>query len=244
MQVAIIDDEKKGRETLKNFIKTYCSDLEIVGEAMNVAEGIAMIADKQPEVVFLDIEMPDGTGFDLLSAIQQINFQVVFVTAFDQYAVKAFQFSAVDYLLKPVNPSLLMQAVDKLRKRLSIDQLNLKLDVLLNNKKKLDTLALPTAEGVHMTKIDQITRCAADNNYTTFYLADGSQIIVSRTLKEYSDLLEEFNFYRVHQSHLVNLDFVDKYISGEGGYLIMNNGDSVDVSRRRKKPLMERLHIS
>jgi two-component system LytT family response regulator len=244
MKAVIIDDEKKGRETLRGFIDVYCPDLSIIGEAANVKEGIALIKDTRPDVIFLDIEMPDGTGFDLLSAFPSVDFQVVFVTAFDSYAVKAFQFSAVDYLLKPVNPKLLIQAVEKLKKYSTIDSINLKLDVLLGNRTKIDSIALPTAEGVHLTRIDQITRCVADNYYTTFHLVDDTQIIVSKTLKEYSDLLDDFNFYRVHQSHLVNLDYVDKYISGEGGYLIMKNGDYVDVSRRKKKSLMERMMIS
>lgn len=243
MRAVIIDDEQKSRDTLRSFIESYCPEVDVLGEAINVNEGITLINEANPEVVFLDIEMPDGTGFDLLGSFRNVNFQVIFVTAFDSYALKAFQFSAVDYLLKPISPKLLVEAVGKLRKNMAIESINLKLDVLLGNRIKIDNIALPTSEGVFLTKINQIVRCEADNYYTTFHLVDASKITVSKALKEYSDLLEEFNFYRVHQSHLVNLDHVDKYITGEGGYLIMKNGDSVDVSRRKKKQLMERLLI-
>jgi len=244
MTVIVVDDEKKSRETLHCFISTYCPDLEIIGEAVNVSEGIKLINEVNPNVVFLDIEMPDGTGFELLSSFHKINFQVVFVTAFDSYAVRAFRFSAADYLIKPISPKLLIEAVEKLKKTRAMEAINLKLDALLGNHKNIENLALPTAEGVYLARIDQIIHCSADNYYTTFHLVGKEPIVVSKTLKEYSDMLEEFNFYRVHQSHLVNLDHVDKYISGEGGYLIMKNGDTIDVSRRRKKPLLERMLAS
>ncbi len=237
----IIDDEKNGRNTLVGLINSYCPEIKIVGEAFNVESGIESIKRLKPDVIFLDIEMPDGTGFDLLSQINSVGFEVIFVTAYDKYAVKAFQFSAVDYLLKPVRPELLISSVQKLINKIDIKDLGKKIDTLLGNTKKLNKIALPTAEGLHVVKIEDIMRCSADDYYTIFYTKEGNKIIVSKTLKEYAEILESLNFFRTHQSHLINLEYVDRFVSTDGGYIIMQNGDHIEVSRRRKKLLLDKL---
>ena len=240
-KAVIIDDEKNGRNTLISLINNHCPEMEIVGEAYNVKSGIELIKQLQPDVVFLDIEMPDGTGFDLLSQIRLVQFEVIFVTAYDKYAVKAFRFSAIDYLLKPINPELLISSVQKLKKTADAKDLGRKIDTLLGNTKKLDKIVLHTSEGVHIVKIENIIRCTADDYYTVFHLKDSNKITVSKTLKEYAETLENLNFFRTHQSHLINLEYVDRFVNTEGGSIVMQNGDTVEVSRRRKKQLMEAL---
>lgn len=238
----IIDDEKNGREALKSILEKFSNDIVIIGEAENLRDGINKIKDLEPELIFLDIEMPDGTGFDLLEKVEKRNFEVVFITAYDNYAIKAFQFSAMDYLLKPIDPLLLKSTIEKLNQQSKISDLSKKLDVLIDNKTKPEKITLPTTEGLHIIRIKNIIRCAASNCYTSFFMADGSRIIVSKTLKEYSDLLEDVNFFRVHQSHLVNLDYIERFVNADGGYLIMSNGDEIDVSRRKRKSLIETLN--
>jgi two-component system LytT family response regulator len=239
----IVDDEQNGREALKSILEKFTKDITIIGEAENVRDGINKIEDLEPEVVFLDVEMPDGTGFDLLEKVQKRNFEVVFITAFDNYAIKAFQFSAIDYLLKPIDPLLLKSTIEKLNQNTEINDISKKLDVLFGNKSKPEKITLPTTEGIHIIKIKNIVRCSADDCYTNFIMNDGNKIIVSKTLKEYSELLEDLNFFRVHQSHLVNLDYIERFVNTDGAYLIMSNGDQVDVSRRRKKSLLDTLSL-
>lgn len=238
LKAIIIDDEKNGRSTLISLIKENCPELEIMGEAFNVESGIDLIERVHPDIIFLDIEMPDGTGFDLLSKIDSVDFDVIFVTAYDKYAVKAFQFSAIDYLLKPVSHELLISAIQKLKKNFNVKDLTNKIDALLENAKKLEKLVLPTSEGVHIIKIENIIRCSADDYYTVFHLKDGNKITVSKTLKEYANTLEDLNFFRTHQSHLINLEYVDRFVNTDGGYVVMQNGDNIEVSRRRKKLLL------
>ncbi len=241
MKAVVIDDEENGRNSLVGLINNYCPEIEIVGEAFDVKSGIELIKRLNPYVVFLDIEMPDGTGFDLLSKLDSVEFEVVFITAFEKYAIKAFQFSAVDYLLKPLNSDLLIASVQKLKRTKNVEGLDKKIDTLLDNIKKIDKLVLPTAEGIHVVRVENIIRCLADDYYTIFYTKDGNKITVSRTLKEYAETLENLNFFRTHRSNLINLDYVDRFVNTDGGYVVMQNGDSVEVSRRRKKLLLEAL---
>jgi len=241
LKAVIIDDEKNGRNTLIGLLENYCPEVEIIGEANNVKTGIEAIKKWQPDVVFLDIEMPDGTGFDLLSQIDSIDFEVVFVTAYDNYAIKAFQCSAVDYLLKPIDNKLLISSVQKLKKTSNVKGLDEKIDTLLGNTKRLNKLVVPTTEGIHIVKIENIIRCSADDYYTVFHLKDNVKITVSKTLKEYSEILENLSFFRTHQSHLINLEYVDRFVNADGGYIVMQNGDQVVVSRRRKKLLLDTL---
>ena len=239
IKAIIIDDEHNNIVTLNSFISKYCLNIEVIATAENVKSGIETININKPDLVFLDIEMPDGSGFDLLESFEKVNFQVIFVTAYDQYAIKAFQYSAIDYLLKPINPEMLVKAVHKINSETKLDEIEKKIKTLLQNKTKTTSLALPTFEGIQVEKIENILYCSSDNNYTIFNFTNNRKLMVSKTLKEYDTLLSENNFLRIHQKHLINLKAVNKYVKGEGGYVIMNDGTSLDVSRRRKNAFIE-----
>ena len=241
IKAVIIDDEKNGRNTLKNFISKYITNVKVVGEGENVQTGIQVINELNPDLVFLDIQMPDGTGFDLLERIKDINFSVIFVTAYDQYAVKAFKYSAVDYILKPVDPDMLIEAIAKIEDTNRLSEIEKKIELLLENKNKINKIALPSSNGVIMVPIENIIRCESDSNYTNFHLVDKKKHIVSRTLKEYDELLSDEGFFRTHKSHLINLKYVNQYVKGEGGYVVMEGGSEVEVSRRKKEDFLKAL---
>ena len=242
IRTVIIDDEPESRMAVSNILTNYCPDVEILGEAADVSSGIEAIKKHRPDMVFLDIQMPDGTGFKLLESFNDIDFHVVFVTAFEQFAIKAIKFSAIDYILKPVDPELLIEAVEKV-KNLSPKKIQSpeRISTLLINKQKITRIALPTLSGYHFVRIREIIRCEADNNYTYFYMNAGGKFLVTRTLKEYELLLKEDSFVRVHQSHLINLDFVAQYIKGEGGTVVMADGSQVEISRRKRELFLQRM---
>jgi len=238
----IIDDEQDSRNAINNILKNYCKDIEVSGQAGSVAEGLTLIGKTKPDVVFLDIQMPDGTGFDLLEKITKITFQVIFVTAYDKYALKAIKFSALDYLLKPVDPHQLMEAVKKIKKNNGdFSDITRKINTLLRNKNGFERLTLPTFEGFKFVNIKDVVRCESDSNYTNFYLNTGELILVTRTLKEYEEILAELDFIRVHQSNLVNIKYIDRYIKGDGGTIVMVDGSEVEVSRRRKDDFLKKM---
>jgi two-component system LytT family response regulator len=238
----IIDDEPESRTAVSNILTNYCEDVEILGEAGDVASGIQLIRQTQPDVVFLDIQMPDGTGFKLLESFDDIQFQVIFITAFDQYAIKAIKFSAIDYILKPVDPQQIIKAVQKLRKMSpEKNQYSERIGMLLENKQKVTKIALPTQNGYRLVRIGDIIRCEADNNYTNFYLRTTEKFLVTRTLKDYELMLDHDSFMRVHQSHLINLNFVEQYIKGDGGIAIMSDGSEVEISRRKKDTFLNHI---
>lgn len=240
MRTVIIDDEKKGRQILINFISRYAPQLSVIGEASCVEEGIKLIDTEKPDLVFLDIQMPDGTGFDLLGQVTYHKFKLIFCTSYDNYAVKAFRFSAIDYLLKPIDPDVFAAAIQKVLSE-TLDDLKPRLDTLNSNKKEFKRLALYAAEGISIVKIDEIIRCESSINYTRFILTDGSKILVSKTLKEYEDFLGGHGFVRVHKSHLVNINHIKKYIKGEGGWVVMADDSKIEVSRRKKDILLDLL---
>lgn len=239
IKTLIIDDEINGRNILKKMISTFCEGVEVIGEAESVKTGIDAIKRLKPELVLLDIQMQDGTGFDLLEQTDEKDFKVIFVTSFDNYAIKAFKFSAVDYILKPVDPDNLVEAINRVKDLDSDNNFEDKIDVLISNMNSLDKVALPSSDGVRFVKIGDIVRCESDNNYTMFYLISKEKILVSKTLKEFEIMLSGVKFFRVHKSHLVNLNYVTKYVPGEGGYLILEDGSHVDVSRRKKEGLLK-----
>ncbi len=241
MKVLIIDDEEKSRLTLRNFIEKYEKGIEIAGEADGVVSGMKLIKTEKPEAVFLDVEMKDGTGFDLLELLNPVDFNVVFVTAFNHYAVKAFQYSAVDYLLKPLDPSRLKEAVKKLQENAAPNDHQQKVNTLLENRSSLEKLALPAIDGLIMIKVSDILRLESEVNYTRFFLNTGESYLSTKTLKEYDALLLGTNFYRIHKSHLINLDCVARYIKGEGGTIILEDGTELEVARRRKEGLLQAL---
>lgn len=238
MNAIIVDDEEKSRNTLRNFLARYCPDIHLIDEADGVETGFAAVRKHQPDAVFLDVEMKDGTGFDLLNLLKPVNFKVIFITAFNSYALKAFDFSAVDYLLKPLDPARLVEAVNKLKNNTQNDFINKKLEALLENKKSLEKIALPESDGLVMIKIKDIIRCESESNYTRFYLRDGKTHLSTRTLKDYDEMFSGLNFCRIHKSHLINTDFVSRYIKGEGGSIVMDDNTELEVARRRKDDLL------
>lgn len=244
LKSVIVDDEAKSRESLRILIEDFCDDVKVCASCQNVDEGIDAIEKYKPEVVFLDIQMQRETGFDLLTRIKDINFEVIFTTAYSEYAIKAFKFSAIDYLLKPIDISELKEALGKVNKKLN-DNFALRLQHLMQNLRtnsfENSKLALPTTEGLYFVKVSDIVYCEASSNYTEIVTGDGKKHIVSRTLKEYDEMLTDHNFYRIHNSYLINLNAIKKYVRGEGGYVVMNNDRSLDVSKRKKEGFLVRI---
>lgn len=238
MRTIIIDDEPKSRQTLTNFIFKYAPNLEIVGEASCVEEGISLIEDIKPDLIFLDIQMPDGTGFDLLRQVRYNDFKLIFCTSFDQFAIKAFRFSAIDYLLKPLDPDIFIAAVKKISNE-DKSVLKEKLEVLQINKSNFSKIALHSAEGINLVNIADIIRCESSGNYTKFIIQDQANILVTKTLKDFDVILTNHNFVRIHKSFLANLAHVTKYIKGDGGWIIMSDDAKIMVSRRKKDQLLQ-----
>ena len=240
----IIDDEPQCCQTLSTLLARYCPEIKIEGVFHSGAEALTAIKKDSPGIVFLDIEMPQMNGFELLEQLPEINFELIFTTSYDQYAVKAFHFSALDYLLKPIDRQELQKAVQKVILR-QTPPLPQQIDILLKKLQQPATaigkIALPTMEGLQMVAVDSVISCTAESNYTIFLLKKQQKIVVSRILKEVEEMLEDHSFLRVHNSYIVNLNEIEKYVRGEGGYLIMSDGSSVDVSRSRKESLLKRL---
>ncbi len=245
IKAIIIDDEENGRETLLFSLKEVCPEVEVVAQADSAISGLKAIEQHKPDLVFLDIEMPYGTGFDLLQNISKIDFEIIFTTAYDQYAIKAFKFSAIDYLLKPINLMELKSAVEKVQKRQAARESELKYELLKDNMEEKESsfhrIALPTNDGLEFMEIKDIIRLEASGNYTMFYMAGGKKIIVGKTLKEYEELLEEHNFFRTHKSHLINLQYLKKYIKGTGGIVVMSDDSEIEVAKRRKEAFLDKL---
>ena len=234
----LIDDETKSRTALGSFLSKYCPTIEAVGEADGVVSGLEAIQNLKPDVVFLDIEMNDGTGFDLLERLSNVEFEVIFVTAFNQYAIKAFRYSAIDYLLKPVNPEELVQAVNKLSDDSRISQIEQKLEALMANRSSIQKIAIPSMTGIRLEEVDNIMYCESDNYYTIIHLVSGEQLMVSKTLKEYDKTLSDDGFIRIHQKYLVKVSEIKTYSKSEGGFVTLNDGTNLTVSRRKKEELL------
>ena len=244
INAVIIDDEPKNVRVLKNMLREFCPEVSLLGEANNSNEGKELIQQKKPQLVFLDIEMPYGNGFDLLNALMPIDFEVIFVTAFDKYMLQALKYSALDYLLKPVNIEELKVAVQHAEVRIKKNSINQQLTVLLDNFKKHDLglkkIAVPNAEGFDFILIEDIVRCEAQGAYTRIFTRDSKKILVSKPLKEYENLLPENIFLRVHHSHLVNLNHIKKYNRGRGCYIEMDDVTAIEVATRRKDEFLSR----
>jgi len=243
IKTLVIDDEDKLRKMLIDTLKRYCKDIEIVGEAENVTKGVEIIRQLSPDLVFLDINMPDGTGFDLLSQVKGIDFKLIFVTAYEEYAVKAIKFSALDYILKPIDFDEVILAVEKARNIINQEVYNTKLDSLLTNiespTKENKKIALNTSSNIYIVNVADIIRCESDKNYTTFYLDTGKKLIVSRTIKEFDELLSGYDFFRSHKSHLVNIAYIKQYEKRDGGYIVLKDDSTVPVSLRKKDQLIK-----
>ncbi len=244
IRAIIVDDEPYCCDTLETMLEKYCPEIQLLAVCHSGEEAIAAISHHKPDLVFLDIEMPRMNGFDMLQKIGAINFEIIFTTSFDQYALRAIRFSALDYLLKPIDKEDLQTAVHKVIQRTQKpieQQLQLLMQKLQQPTNPINKIALPTMEGLQMVPVESILYCESDSNYTTFHLKNKQKIIVSRTLKEMEEMLEEYSFARVHSSYLVNLQEVNKYIKGEGGYLVLNDGSTINVSTSRKKLLLAKL---
>jgi two-component system LytT family response regulator len=238
LKTVIIDDEQDAVDFINSIIGEYCSSLEVVGKANNVVQGIAVVNEKKPDLVFLDVEMPNGTGFDLLAQFPEKDFEVIFITAFNHYAIKAIKFSAVDYILKPININEFIEAVNRVIKKRSERSSpgNENLRILMENLRSSfpSRLAIPTSDGMEYLNPKDIIRIEADRSYSWFFLSSNRKILVSKRLKEFQELLNDRYFFRPHNSHLINLKFVKKYIRKEGGYIEMTDSSIIPVSRNRK----------
>ncbi|HEY1022514.1 MAG TPA: LytTR family DNA-binding domain-containing protein [Flavisolibacter sp.] len=239
----LIDDEAHCLDTLAILLKEYCRDVHIAELCRSAKEGLSALEKHKPDLVFLDIEMPGMNGFEMLEQLHEIPFAVIFTTSYDQYAIKAIRFSALDYLLKPIDPTELLSAIKKVQERKHYpltEQFQLLLKRVQQKEHQFNKIAIPTLEGFELLPASQIIRCEAADNYTHLILGHQNRVIACRTLKEIEELLENFSFFlRVHHSHIVNLNEVTKYIRGEGGYLVMSDGSTVHVSRSKKEALLK-----
>lgn len=243
----LIDDDQHLREGMKSMLDRYFPEIAIIGEAESVKTGIVAMEKHKPQVVFLDIHLSDGTGFDILEEVVRAHGKtsshIVFITAHEQYALKAFKFSALDFLLKPVDPEELQKTVAKIKETLEKNNSFEHIDLLLENiRKKVDNfkrIALSTSDGIHLFEISDIIRCESQDNYTKFYIKNHKPLLISKTLKEYEELLGEHGFERIHQSHLINLAFLKSYIKNDGGYVIMADNTNIPISQRKKERLQD-----
>ena len=238
----IVDDEKHGRENLEGILRDYCPGIEITGEADSVEAAISLIRERPPDLIFLDIQMPRANGFKLLEQLRDINFEVIFVTAYDSYAIKAIRFSAADYILKPINRYELIAAVEKVTERIRQKQKNERLKLLYHNLNQPDSprIGLPAGDRIKFVDVNSIYRCQGEGNYTRIFFESNNHLLVSKTLYEFEELLQEFSFVRVHKAHLVNMNYVIAYIRSECS-LKLSNGELIQVSRRRKEEVMIKL---
>jgi two-component system LytT family response regulator len=245
IKAIIVDDEEKSRITLANLIEMYSPSVQVMELCDSVSTALKAIDKYNPDLVFLDVEMPFQNGFTLLEKIKNPHFDVIFTTAYDHYAIKAIKYSALDYLLKPIDSDDLIAAINKVEEKKSQSSPQKPdFELLLSNLKVKGgavKISVPTFDGFQMINAEDIIRCTADESYTEIILSNGKKVVVSRILKEYEELLSDLNFFRVHNSSLINLTHVVKYIKGDGGYVVMTDGKSVEVSRRKKSELLNKL---
>ncbi|HET7118486.1 MAG TPA: LytTR family DNA-binding domain-containing protein [Hanamia sp.] len=245
IKAIIIDDEAHCIRLLKSLLAEYGRDrIELLGSFQTVEQGITAIYNLHPDLIFLDVQMNGQTGFDLLKQIKEINFEVIFTTAYEKYAVQAFKFSAIDYLLKPIDSDDLINALDKVFQKTSKNEISLKLEALFHNLKNINgpkKISVPTLDGLVFLEIMDIIRIQSHSNYTTIYLKDHQKLTVAKTLKEYENLLSDYNFYRVHNSHLINVAHIKKYNKGKGGIILMSDQSEIEVSSRKKEEFLKKL---
>jgi len=247
LKAVIIDDEARSRKALQVALTDYCLSVKIVSIAETPADGIEAIIEHKPDIVFLDVQMPGMSGFDLLSHFPEIDFDIVFITAHDHYAIKAIRFSALDYLLKPIQIDELMAAVKKAEEKKNNRHTNWQYKSLYENVRSshnaYGSIAVPTGDGLLFIKTHNIIRCEAEGNYVLIYQVGKEKMLITKTLGDIESMLDPKEFFRVHNSHLVNLAHIKKYVKGDGGYVIMSDNSTVDVSRRKKEEFMQMLNI-
>jgi len=242
LRTIIIDDEPHIRQTLEKLVKQFCPNVKLVAMADGVESGVKTIRKYHPDLVMLDIKMNDGTGFDLLKKLEPIDFKVIFITAYDKYAIKAFKFNALDFLLKPIDPDELTEAVNKAEKLVQQEfntQLSNMEDNLRIHDKSQKKIILKTLENIYLVKIRDIIYCESDSSYTAIYLLNKKKILVSNTLKDYAEMLRDFGFYRVHKSYLINMSYIERFEKGEGGYVVLTDEHKVPVASRKREELLE-----
>lgn len=245
LNAVIIEDEQKGLVNLKHMLAEHCDDVDIVGEADGVQSGYELFSDPtlQVDVAFLDINLHDGKVFQLLNRLRPIQFDIIFVTAYDQFAVKACEYASIGYILKPIDPDQLITAVSRISPRVQ-SRTEERLQVMQNysnNPNAFEKMSIAALDGIHFVKIREIVRFEAEDNYTHIFMSGGQRITASKTIKAYEDMLTPFNFYRVHKRHVINLNYMRKFVKGDGGYLIMDDDIKIEVSRRRRPAFMEQL---
>ncbi len=249
VRALIIDDEKHCCDNLQWQLKTYCPEIDVIATCSNAEKGLQQIHHHKPQLVFLDVEMPGMNGFEMLESLTEINFDIIFTTAFDQYAIRAIKFGALDYLIKPIDKDELLNAINKFLNRTQRDSLK-QLNALLTHLKKSSDLsfqkiALPTLHGYELVPLNNIMFCESSSNYTDVRLNNGQHLLISRTLKDIQDLLDMQPFFRVHNSYIVNLQYAVRYVKGEGGFLVLNNDINIPVSRSKKEELLKLItHLS
>ena len=242
LKALIVDDEFRSREFLKSLVEEFCPDIKITGMAATVDEAVSLINSQKPDLVFLDIELQTGTGFDVLQQFAEPKFHVVFTTAYDHYAIKAIKFSAVDYLLKPIDVEELEKAVEKAKNKVESNTSKQTISMLLENLRKPAntdySITLATSEGLEFVPLQNIIRLEASGPYTYFFLKEGKKIMVSKNLKEYETMLGDYNFFRVHNSHIINMKEVKRMIKTDGGYAVMNDESMIAISPKKREDFM------
>lgn len=242
MTAVIIDDEIKGRVVLKEKLSLYCPQVEVLGEASNGETGLALIAKHNPQIVFLDIEMPRMNGFEMLNRLPHKNFHLIFTTAYDQYAIKAIKHAAFDYLLKPIDINELQTAVQKVEEHGAFNQTTERLETLQQNLSEqfhLHKIAIPTMDGLLFFNIADIIYLEADSNYSTVHFKDHPKLLTTRTLRDFEEMLPGNQFFRPHHSYIINVNYIKRYIKGDGGQIELSNGHYVDVSRSKKSDFLK-----
>jgi two-component system LytT family response regulator len=242
----IIDDEEHCINRLGGIIQQHFSEsISVVASCTTVSSAVATIKEVKPQLIFLDVQIHDETGFDLLKQLPRPDFEIIFTTAYDTYAVQAFKFSAIDYLLKPIDKEELQLAIEKSEDKITLTETAARLDVLFHNLSNTNItskrICVPVAGGLMFLQVSDIIRCESKINYTTIYLTGNKKLVVSKTLKEFEDMLTAYNFFRVHNSHLVNLQYIKSYNNGKGGTVVMEDGTQVEVSTRRKDDFLKKM---
>jgi two-component system, LytTR family, response regulator len=246
IRTIIVDDEAHNVENIKSIMASHHPEVAVVSTAASADEGISEIVKHHPDLVFLDIQMPEKSGFDMLMAFPEITFEIIFITAYDHYGIRAIKFSALDYLLKPVDLAELKKAINKARVKIASKLHNKKIENLLDyiktGQKGFPKIALPTQHEIRYVRVDEIIRCEASNNYTTFFTQSDEEILVCKTLKDFAELLLPYGFKRTHQSHLANLHYVKSYLREDGGALLMQDGSKVPISRQNREIVKDALN--
>ncbi|SEQ00157.1 LytR/AlgR family response regulator transcription factor [Neolewinella agarilytica] len=247
LNAVIIEDERNGLINLKHLLAEHCEDVEVIGEADGVESGLKLFQqeDIKPDIAFLDINLQDGKVFQLLNQLENIDFDVIFVTAYDQFAMKACEYSSIGYILKPIDPDKLVEAVSRVRpKRQGRTEERLQImQQYTSHPNSFEKMSIAALDGIHFVKIRNIMRFEAEDNYTHIFLEGGHRITASKTIKAYEDMLTPFNFYRVHKRHVINMNYMKKFVKGDGGYLIMDDDEKIEVSRRRRPAFMTQLRM-